>query len=762
MAKRIILLSDGTGNAAAKIWRSNVWRVFQALDLTTGDQVAAYDDGVGTSAFKPLALLGGAFGWGLKRNVLDLYKFVCRNWENDAEIYAFGFSRGAFTVRVLVGFVANQGLVNANSEAELHQKAKEAYRAYRSERYHSVLGIERLFRSTRAALGGFKNFVKPSKPYNQSENRKVDSIRFIGLWDTVAAYGLPVEEMTHGVSQWLWPLGLPDRILGEKVKRACHALSLDDERTTFHPVLWTESEETTPTRPDGKKCVQDERLSQVWFAGVHANVGGGYPDDSLAHVPLYWMMNEAHLCGLRFKAKPDSEPDAVVQARSARDKDGRLYDPRQGLGGYYRYGPRKIHDLANTRLSAHSKDVVEIALPKIHASVFGRIGNGAHAYAPLGLPARYAVVTEEGELLDGAFRDGPETGLQAERRAAAQEHAWNLVWARRVFYFLTLAASLHLALYPLFHKTDPAAEFSSPVRPASEVVRLVDAFTPGFFNLWMDAYAASPGKLLLNVIAVGVLIYVGSRLHARITDVMLAVWHPSPSRPLPALPTDWLFRLRTNRCYRAFIKVIKWRILPFFSVVAILYVCFTFLSHLIFNIEDAAGSFCKETQNPTPVSWKATVPSTTPYRVSDICWASGITLEESELYVVTIIQTTPWKDGAFPVEVNGYEITELPSLLQRVRSRLLIPLRRVFLRPWFRVIGRMGAIGTDEYFFDPGRPSVLRKSRSDQLEIRFRPRRRGELFLYVNEAVLALPWIYDIWYRNNSGEAQVTVRHAPR
>jgi uncharacterized protein (DUF2235 family) len=71
MAKNIILLSDGTGNAGARMWRSNVWRLFHSLDLTSSDQVAFYGDGVGTSVFKPLAILGGAFGWGLKRNVLD-------------------------------------------------------------------------------------------------------------------------------------------------------------------------------------------------------------------------------------------------------------------------------------------------------------------------------------------------------------------------------------------------------------------------------------------------------------------------------------------------------------------------------------------------------------------------------------------------------------------------------------------------------------------------------------------------------------------
>lgn len=111
MTKRIILLSDGTGNAAGKVWKSNVWRIFESLDLRSNDQVAFYDDGVGTSSFKPLAILGGAFGWGLKRNVLDIYKFLCANYEEGDRVYAFGFSRGAFTMRVVLGLALNQGLV---------------------------------------------------------------------------------------------------------------------------------------------------------------------------------------------------------------------------------------------------------------------------------------------------------------------------------------------------------------------------------------------------------------------------------------------------------------------------------------------------------------------------------------------------------------------------------------------------------------------------------------------------------------------------
>ena len=86
--KRIILLSDGTGNSAGKVWRTNVWRTFKSLDLTSSQQIAFYDDGVGTSSFKLFAILGGAFGFGLKRNVLDIYKFACRNYRSHLDYLA--------------------------------------------------------------------------------------------------------------------------------------------------------------------------------------------------------------------------------------------------------------------------------------------------------------------------------------------------------------------------------------------------------------------------------------------------------------------------------------------------------------------------------------------------------------------------------------------------------------------------------------------------------------------------------------------------
>ena len=134
--KSIFLFADGTGNSSAKLFKTNVWRMYEAIDFGLDSrgkyaQIGYYDNGVGTSNFKPLALLGGIFGIGLKANVLRLYTFLCRNYQPHDRIYAFGFSRGAFTIRMLVGLVATQGILKPDTDAELSYQVQDAYRHFR-------------------------------------------------------------------------------------------------------------------------------------------------------------------------------------------------------------------------------------------------------------------------------------------------------------------------------------------------------------------------------------------------------------------------------------------------------------------------------------------------------------------------------------------------------------------------------------------------------------------------------------------------------
>src|SRR6476660_9374461 len=151
-SRDLIVLSDGTGNSASKAFKTNVWRLYQALNLRDGKQVAVFGDGVGTSSITLLRIIGLALGVGVKRNVLNLYKFLCHNYwrderkeisEKDREsdrIWMFGFSRGAFTIRVLAGLVHSEGLVTFETEADLERNALAAYRAFRKKAFPAKAG----------------------------------------------------------------------------------------------------------------------------------------------------------------------------------------------------------------------------------------------------------------------------------------------------------------------------------------------------------------------------------------------------------------------------------------------------------------------------------------------------------------------------------------------------------------------------------------------------------------------------------------------
>ncbi|MFB9265082.1 DUF2235 domain-containing protein [Bradyrhizobium erythrophlei] len=551
MSKKIILLSDGTGNAAGKVWRTNVWRTFQALDLKTSDQIAIYDDGVGTSSFKPLAILGGAFGYGLKRNVINLYKFLCRNYRDGDKIYGFGFSRGAFTIRIVIGLVLNQGLVKFANEAELDRNARAAYRAYRHNKY-PVWNLQYPLRLVLSWL---------DKRFYKSCERKIESIEFVGVWDTVAAYGLPIDEMTRGVNDWLWPLELPNKQFNPMIRKARHALAIDDERATFHPVLW--DEDATNTQPSGSsRSSGNEQLLQVWFAGVHSNVGGGYPDDSLANISLAWMMSEAKEAGLVFKDMPDAEPDALISTDSAKDKDGRLYDSRSGLGGYYRYSPRKIQDFYDAMPTTLAVDGAPHAkpVPKIHEAVFGRIKLGAHFYAPIGFPKKYEIVRSSDPYVN-YWPSGPmvsntsatigpndpaiSEGTPSLDRHKAQEDIWDIVWRRRAIYFLTVFVTGYLLLYPLFRDSYPFQELRTQFRFLSDTIRLVGNVLPGMASRWIDAYARDPAWFVVWAALVAFLIWISSKLKGSINDGMRILWTrylpgsnapEQPERPYAASP----------------------------------------------------------------------------------------------------------------------------------------------------------------------------------------------------------------------------------
>jgi uncharacterized protein (DUF2235 family) len=754
MSRNVVLLSDGTGNSSAKVWRTNVWRTFEALDLSGSDQVAFYDDGVGTSSFKPWAILGGAFGFGLKRNVVDIYKFACRNYRDDDDrLFGFGFSRGAFTIRVVGGLILNQGLVTASNEAELDRKARAAYREYRRDRYHTVFGIERFFRAIR------DRFVRDG--YDKKNNRQVAKIHFLGVWDTVAAYGAPLDEMTRGISRYLWPLELPSHTLDRtRVTRACQALALDEERTTFHPELWNEGEVTSwEVDPDKERYVKDEQLSQVWFAGVHSNIGGGYPDDSLAYIPFVWMITEAQRCGLKFKSAtaqppaPPADPDTFRNAISMRDKDGRIYDPRAGLGSYYRYGPRKLELLCNANYgkTKNEDDTVTIWRPKIHESAFRRIDNRAHAYAPVGLPRVYDVVRDS----DGAILTPSQFGLEQEEEAKArgdvQEHVWNEIWKRRIVYFATVGATIWLLVFPLVSAAKREDEFTSHFRWISDLIRIVGAFLPGFAKPWIDGYARAPVSFVLLAALAGGLMWWGMRIASRISVRMGTIWRGVGDAP-SELPKDFIYRLRTSDAYVAFHENLKYRWAPAFFAAMFVYLGLCLASHLLFNVQDVYGLTCIE--SPVTVTRKLREKGDTSgpiqFSTSDFCKPTGIVIEKGARYIVEIKPVQDWTDNGIHVPLGGFSTSNPPSWYHRILLALAVPLRRETTQDWFHVVLRYGRVGGEEDFIEPDPDDY-------NLESPIRPKVTGELFVFVNDAVVGIPGLYDLFYRGNKGTATLTI-----
>jgi uncharacterized protein (DUF2235 family) len=587
--KAIVILSDGTGNSAAAVFKTNIWRLYKALDLSEKPaenqrrQIAYYDDGIGTSAFRPLALLGGTFGVGLKRNVLDLYRFICRTYEEGDEIYAFGFSRGAFTIRVTVGLLAQAGVLKFEKEDDLLRYSADAYRELRRQftqnGWFSKLAAGEADKQNGApapslvvmAFRGIRDwFIRRKRKWLNLplyeeigvEHRKpIDKIAFLGVFDTVAAYGMPLAELTRAIDDWIWPLSMPDYKLSPKVEAARHALALDDERDTFHPLVWDEQEEE---RLVAEKVLKRGRMKQVWFSGMHADVGGGYPDDSVAHVPLLWMIGEARDMGLRFD-------DVLVELlRKEASPFAPLHDSRRGLGSYYRLQPRKL----SARLDPPDQRALIMQDPRledrgmlksvlIHQSVFERVMRGIDKAAPIVLPPSYQVVA-----YDGTVGPGPESPKDASLRAERQEWVWNEVWKRRVIYFATVIVSAVVVIMP-FVSNGPSI-CVGPQCLLSPAVSLFKIFVPASLDWWVVYYQQRPGLLLFFAALLLVLMVASSAFQRRMQDGMRRLWDmaiagaggqrqgdltgdPSESR---------VYRLRTNAKYQRSLRWLKWRIIP--------------------------------------------------------------------------------------------------------------------------------------------------------------------------------------------------------
>jgi uncharacterized protein (DUF2235 family) len=251
MAKNIIICFDGTGNDFGDSL-TNVAKFAKLSKFDDEKQIIFYHPGVGTDGFfrkwtknSLKSTMGKAFGWGIADVLIDAYKFLMQTYQEGDLIFLTGFSRGAYTARAFASIIHKIGILYPGNE-------------------HLIGYLARLYLENTSETAKFEG----------SLCRKCQ-IHFLGIWDTVDSRG-EADKKLNPLDVTLYP----------DVTFAYHALSIDEKRFMFKPVLLNEN-------PDEHKVVE-----QVWFAGVHADVGGGNPESGLSDISLQWMLKKASACGL--------------------------------------------------------------------------------------------------------------------------------------------------------------------------------------------------------------------------------------------------------------------------------------------------------------------------------------------------------------------------------------------------------------------------------------------------------------------------------
>lgn len=717
MPKNIVLCSDGTGNTAILGRGTNVFKLYEAVDLRSdpsgSDQVAFYGDGVGTESFKWLRLLTGALGLGLRKNVCDLYKQLVRVYEKDDRIYLFGFSRGAYTVRMLAGVIAHCGIINLRNlkqSAELDQAANEALKVLLSRFvrtwFHSRHQDKVADKAeSNQAAAAFHDKYKPWLP--DAPGRPGVRIRFIGVWDTVEAYGFPMEEVAGFVDRVLIPYRFPDTYLSGIVDTARQALSIDDERKTFAPVLWQ------GCLPNSHE--PDPRIKQVWFAGVHANVGGGYPKQGMSLVALTWMMQEAEKSGLRFI---QGDRRSIEEHQDVYDK---LYDSRAGLAAsFYKYFPRDMQRICE---KAHTT-------PILHASVLDRLRARTEEYAPAQVPRDFDVEPPQ------AATEAPD---DAQRRFAQLEYVKDAIWWRRVAYFLIVYLCVGTVAFAVLHRrAEPFPDIGawSGLKRSLYVLErplidFVDWVTPDLIQPELNAFRHNPdwtlilvGAIVITWVAAGMLRDYSRRLSYR-------AWRGSlpdlSGKTFPATIDNTIF-LRVGRWFRTmgrskkkFLVAIKEHV---YGPIALLLMV-VFVIVVLWNWIAPAVSIGSGDVEPASAAAMTTIH----FDTRNSLQSTGIFLERGQRYRIEVVEHSAWLDRNLKASPEGVLDA---SVVQSLTGHM----RRDPRYPWFMLLGSIGPDPSTTF------PIGLKKE--------FRADHFGRLHLFVND-------VYG-FYDNNRGTAEIRVQ----
>jgi uncharacterized protein (DUF2235 family) len=413
--KNIVICCDGTGNEISENI-SNVLKLYRCLrktGKTEPPQVVFYDPGVGTLA-RPdpwrkawqdaITILGLATGYGLDDNVLAGYEFLVNNYEEGDDIYLFGFSRGAYTVRVLAGLIHKVGLVSPQ-QVNLAGAGLTAYKQFSGNNLEPVPGAD-----PHPSDDGADE-ADPVGPVTKDDqaaqfarilSTRWPTIRFVGVWDTVASVIVPRPDRFYLPSMQ----ELAFTQANPSVKTFRQANSIDERRRMFRLKPWDEGQTFMRNRFSKTHNAEPQDSLQVWFAGVHADIGGGYPEkeSGLSKFPLIWMIDEAVKCGLAVdrrtvnqlawgkqrKGSPFSyvAPDIMRDPHDSMSWAWRLFEYFPKADKYKEWKSRRSY------FGYYIPDGEPRLIPEnafIHESVVKRM-NAVPSYRPLNFPSRHQTV----------------------------------------------------------------------------------------------------------------------------------------------------------------------------------------------------------------------------------------------------------------------------------------------------------------------------------------------------------------------------------
>ena len=357
MSKNIVLCCDGTANEFAK-HHTNVLKLYGAIRHDRATQVTYYHPGLGTMepagaltslARKTTKLLGMALGYGLSDDVRDAYVFLMQQYEPDDKVFLFGFSRGAYTARAVASLLHMYGLIQPGNDALVPYAIR------------MMMGIQRARGTKSGTRQAGNDYFTLARAFKDTMSRAACTPWFVGVWDTVSSVGW-VEN----------PLKLPFVASNPDIAIGRHAIAIDERRAFFRTHLWRPSSD--PSQPGGPKD-----LKQVWFPGVHCDVGGGYSEaeSGLSKIALEWMLDEAEAAGLLVDASRRRE--VLGQAGGDRHvAPNPLADAHESLTGVWRlaeYVPKKHYDFATRTERRRMNLGRRRTIPPnslVHASAFER------------------------------------------------------------------------------------------------------------------------------------------------------------------------------------------------------------------------------------------------------------------------------------------------------------------------------------------------------------------------------------------------------